>query len=269
MSTFVIKIIAMFTMFCDHISYVIYDSNHLNFLNYIGRIAFFLFCFQIVIGYKKTRDLRNYFFRLIVLAIISQIPYYVIFIYLLKFRFNLNVIFGLVLGLLSLMILNIHKTKDGKVSCRDEIDLIEQYKSLPKWQSIFILIAKLFSIILICIFVYVLEKKYKCPLDYSFASILLIIAMYLFYPFSKNIKNNMKTIILYVISIISFAFYESIKYFFQGKDLKGMMVILFCIIGGFIPFLYNGKKGKSIKWITYLFYPLHLVILIIMYLVLK
>ena len=79
MSTFVIKIIAIITMFCDHLSRVIYGGGETTFLNYIGRFAFFLFCFQLVLGYKKTKSLKKYMLRLLVIGIISQIPYTLFF----------------------------------------------------------------------------------------------------------------------------------------------------------------------------------------------
>ena len=73
MSSFIIKLIAIITMICDHCS----DTfiGHISFLNIIGRIAFPLFCFQLVIGYKHTKDVKKYLTRLIIFGIISQIPF--------------------------------------------------------------------------------------------------------------------------------------------------------------------------------------------------
>ena len=45
MTSFVLKIIAMITMFCDHLGDAIYRS--ISPFNYIGRIAFPIFAFQI------------------------------------------------------------------------------------------------------------------------------------------------------------------------------------------------------------------------------
>ena len=58
MSSFVIKLIAIITMLCDHSGDAI--IGHFSILNIIGRIAFPLFCFQIVVGYKHTKNVKKY-----------------------------------------------------------------------------------------------------------------------------------------------------------------------------------------------------------------
>ena len=74
MSAFVLKMIAMITMFIDHLGYVVHNGS-ISWFNYIGRFAFPIFAFQISEGYIHTKDLKKYFFRLFLLAIISEIPY--------------------------------------------------------------------------------------------------------------------------------------------------------------------------------------------------
>ena len=73
MSSFAIKLIAIITMFCDHFGDAI--LGRFSILNIIGRIAFPLFCFQIVIGYKHTKNINKYIIRLLLFGIISQIPF--------------------------------------------------------------------------------------------------------------------------------------------------------------------------------------------------
>ena len=73
MSSFILKLIAIFSMTCDHISYLIFGR--FSFLNYIGRFAFPIFAYQITEGYIHTSNLKKYFLRLLVFALISQIPF--------------------------------------------------------------------------------------------------------------------------------------------------------------------------------------------------
>lgn len=96
MSAFVLKIIAIITMFIDHLGYAIYGR--LSFFNYIGRIAFPIFAFQISEGYIYTKNLKKYLLRLFVFAIISQIPF-LLFYSIFSKNFALNIFFTLLLGM--------------------------------------------------------------------------------------------------------------------------------------------------------------------------
>ena len=71
MSSFVLKIIAVTTMLIDHSGYLIFGG--FSFMNYIGRLAFPIFAFLITEGYIHTSNIKKYFFRLLVFAIISQL----------------------------------------------------------------------------------------------------------------------------------------------------------------------------------------------------
>ncbi len=73
MTSFVLKIIGILTMLCDHTGDAI--IGHFSFLNLIGRIAFPIFAFQIVQGYMHTHNVKNYAFRLFSFACISQVPF--------------------------------------------------------------------------------------------------------------------------------------------------------------------------------------------------
>ena len=87
MSSFVLKMIAIISMFIDHIGYVIFGK--FSYFNYIGRLAFPIFAFQISEGYIHTKNLKKYFLRLFLFAIISQIPF-MLFHNLISTGFSLN-----------------------------------------------------------------------------------------------------------------------------------------------------------------------------------
>ena len=99
MSSFVLKLIAMIAMTMDHLSYVLY--NDISWLNYIGRLAFPIFAWQIAVGFEKTRDVKLYVFRLFILAMISQPIFYLLFENYFS-QIPINTIFTLLLGLLCL-----------------------------------------------------------------------------------------------------------------------------------------------------------------------
>lgn len=72
-------------------------------LNYIGRLAFPIFAYQITEGYTHTKNIKKYFIRLFLFAIISQIPF-ALFHSIVSTTFGLNVFFTLLLGLLCIYI---------------------------------------------------------------------------------------------------------------------------------------------------------------------
>lgn len=85
-----LKIIAIISMIIDHIGYVFYPG--IVELRIIGRISFPIFAYQIALGYLHTRDLKKYKLRLLIFAIISQIPY------VLVFPTGFNIFFNLLLA---------------------------------------------------------------------------------------------------------------------------------------------------------------------------
>ncbi|WP_347880709.1 TraX family protein [Paenibacillus sp. F411] len=65
--------LAMLTMLVDHVGLVFYPGEEI--WRMIGRIAFPLYVYALVLGYGRTSSKRRYFIRLGVIALVSQIPY--------------------------------------------------------------------------------------------------------------------------------------------------------------------------------------------------
>lgn len=94
-----LKIIAFISMLVDHIG-IIYFPDIL-FFRIVGRLAFPIFAWGIARGYRYTHNYNLYATRLLGLAIISQIPYFLLFN-----NQYLNVCFTLFAGLLILRLYN-------------------------------------------------------------------------------------------------------------------------------------------------------------------
>lgn len=227
MSAFVLKIIAIIAMTCDHLSYLIFG--HSSFLNYIGRLAFPIFAYQITEGYIHTHSLKKYFLRLFAFALISQIPFY-LFTSIFTDSFSLNIFFTLLLGLTSITIY-------------DKIDKIE-YKSKYIHR-----LFNLLSFILTCSIAYFASFVHT---DYGAFGVMIIFFFYVF----RNHKLLMN--ISFIISVLVY----------YGKKLiipPFASIYLGFAVCTIIPLLfinlYNHKKGKDIKYFLYLFYPVHLLII--------
>lgn len=221
MSSFVLKLIAIITMFIDHVGYVIFDG--FSFFNYIGRIAFPIFAFQISEGYIHTKNLKKYFLRLFIFALISQIPF-MLFHKIISNNFTLNIFFTLLLGLASIYIYDKSKHK--------------------------------FFGIVISIIIGIIAEFIHC--DYGFYGIAIILLFYVF----KN--NNLLSSISFIIAVTINYLIPIIKYGFYNIYLYLYIFTLIPII--FIS-LYNGKKGKNTKYLLYLFYPIHLLLIYGIYLI--
>ena len=103
MTSFTLKIIALITMFIDHLGYAIF--NKFSFFNYIGSVAFPIFAFQISEGFHYTKNVKKYFARLLLFAIFSQIPFMLFLSIFSTNIYKLNVFFTFMIKLLTAFIL--------------------------------------------------------------------------------------------------------------------------------------------------------------------
>ena len=85
-------------MTIDHIYAILYPE--LTFLHIIGRLAFPLFAYLIVLGVESTKKPRKYMITLLSFALISQIPYFLAFD--IQPFARLNILFTLFLGAMTL-----------------------------------------------------------------------------------------------------------------------------------------------------------------------
>ena len=286
MSSFVIKIIAIISMLFDHTNDVF--IGHLSVFNLIGRIAFPLFSFQLVVGYTYTHNIKKYISRMFIFALISQIPYS-IFIYIYTGTyFELNIFFTLATSLICMYILS---SKN-----------INIYLKLL-YISICLIIA------------------YYLKFDYSIFGILYPLFIFVFYPFQEkfgknrfspssflcmdndshlmnnnyrqNIKNPVTTnnnlnnnfnhnsnhnsshnfsnnsiikLIFFIAGTLALSIVKYVKLIPLISTSWFIGLVLFTFIPAIIMIFFNGKKGPSLKYIFYIFYPAHLLLLELIYL---
>lgn len=136
--------LAMITMLIDHLGFAFFQDERI--LRLIGRIAFPIYCYMLVVGYQHTRSKSKYSVRLLILALLSQFPFMYAFNIV-----NLNVIFTLLFGLLLLIALDKLPSLSNKI-----------FRVLPL----------LLSIILIAITAWIAQSLHT---DYGAYGILLIL----------------------------------------------------------------------------------------------
>lgn len=109
MTIFSLRLIAMVSMLIDHIAAVfLVDSPYYIFCRMIGRLAFPIFVFLLLEGYRNSSNIPRYCRRLYVVAVFSQIPFMVLW----PEPFHLNVCFSLLAGLLCFYFFYSSYTKD-------------------------------------------------------------------------------------------------------------------------------------------------------------
>ncbi len=96
--------------------------------------------------------------------------------------------------------------------------------------------------------------------DYGFFGVTII---FLFYVF-----KNSKTLMILSYSLTCTIYYV-LQIIINGYSYWYVLLCLFTILPIFLICLYNGKQGKKVKWILYLFYPVHLIILYLLTFVLQ
>lgn len=233
MTSFILKIIALFSMFCDHLGDAL--VGHFSFWNLIGRIAFPVFAFQISEGYIHTKNVKKYGLRLFVFALLSQIPFH---LFLQKFIPSsvgtLNIFFTLFLGLLCIVIYNYF-------SSSTENEFQHKIFDIPVGKIIGIALALLIA----CI-------GELLKIDYGTWGIIVIFVFYLF-------KNNKSIMIASYICLCAIRY--GYKIMLYGPYVQYIYLAIATIFPIIFISLYNGKQGYKMKYLLYLFYPLHLLLL--------
>ena len=229
MSSFALHIIAMIFMLCDHMWATILDYE---WLTCIGRIAFPIFAFLITEGYIHTSNINKYIKRMVIFAIITEIPFNLMVSASPIYPFHQNVLWTFVISLLTLKYLSFDNTKN------------------------------IFKSILIILLAIIIATVTMC--DYFGAGVMMVVGFYIF----RKSKLLQLLMMIYVNMILIQGYSYPIDiagytYYFpqQGFALLSLIFI----------WLYNGKQGYHAKWFKifcYAFYPLHMLILYILTIVL-
>ena len=235
MTSFILKIIAMLTMTMDHMGDAYFRQ--VSWMNLIGRFAFPIFAFQISEGYLHTKNLKKYFLRLFLFALISQVPF-MLFSFIYTEGLHLNVFCTLFIGLLVIFLYD-------KVLHSNINFTINEKINFGIKQGIGILIAILLGIF-----------AQTCHFDYGFFGIAIIFLFYIF----KN--NKLAMVISYITACI---LKYGIPIFLYGFNIWYILLGIFTMFSIIFICLYNGKQGKKVKYLLYFFYPVHLLILYLLF----
>src|SRR5574344_139646 len=106
LNTNILKIVGLIFMVIGHFKYLFLNPESILFyvLAIISRYTFVIFSYLLVLGFTKTRNIKKYIIRLLILGIISQ-PFFTFFSIGKIFEFyTFNIMITMALALLSLVI---------------------------------------------------------------------------------------------------------------------------------------------------------------------
>ncbi|MGN0428341.1 MAG: TraX family protein [Agathobacter sp.] len=112
-SSFTLHIIAMLLMLCDHLWATILSQYA--WLTWVGRIAYPIFAFMLVEGYFYTHNLKRYLGRLFFWAVLSELPFNLMYAGSPFYPFHQNVLWTFLLGLLCITLIEKVRQKGKKI----------------------------------------------------------------------------------------------------------------------------------------------------------
>lgn len=219
MSSFALHIWAMLLMLCDHLQLTLLPD--LPILRCVGRLAFPLFAFMAVEGYLHTRSLKKYLLRLLMLAVISEIPFDLLVSGSVFDPMHQNVIWTIILGL----------------CCIRAFENISADRKMML--SAVVIIASLAAAII-------------ARVDYSSAGVLTLLA---FYAFRGN-TVRCRLMQLLSLAFINLLLLGGIEFAFPYQALAVLSLPIIWLYDGS-----QGPHNGFIKAANYLFYPAHMLIL--------
>lgn len=231
-----LKLIAIVAMTIDHIAWLVfpgYDNGLVPvLLHIIGRLTCPIMCYFIAEGYHYTKNINKYTLRLFVFSFISHFAYIFASSSFIDPKSFIPFYYGDVFNQTSVM----WPLAWGLVMLR----VVNSERIKPSVKTVLV--------VLVCLITF--------PSDWSCIASLCILAIG---TNTGNFKKQMLWMVFYV------ALYSAV-YFFALDRLYGIiqMAVILAIP---LIMIYNGQRGKNqrinkiVKWMFYIYYPLHLFII--------
>lgn len=239
LSSFDLRLIAMISMLCDHAAKTLTLGFNTYWLFFLGRLAFPIFAFQLSEGYCHTKNFNKYFIRMLIFAVISEIPY--------NLAFGLNIISPFIQNVLWTFLISLIVLKG--------IDtIIKNNQNFNKPLVVLLVTLVMF------IGYFVGEIAF---VDYGGSGVLMVVLFYL----TRNVKLS------FIIQLIGMIILN--VFLIQG----GRIQLPITTVQIFVPiqsiallslifiWLYKGKQGYHSRWwsnLCYWYYPIHISVLVIL-----
>lgn len=292
-----LKLVAIFTMLIDHIAASLLEKllsrgRAFQFMNgeglytvysvmrSIGRLAFPIFCFLLVEGFIHTRNKSKYAIRLGIFALISEIPFDLAFDDKVFSWGHQNVFFTLLIGLIVMAGFELVRISEGKkwlyasavagvvLTGGIFVYLITfftpyitgSYDRNVIKGSVALIIWAIVAIFMLLVYVMVSRKKSPRETNVTFSYYAVLFA------------GMLLAILLHTdyggFGVLTIAIMYILRNNKMNSIVGGCVTLTIMMYGEFPCFLdlllirhYNGQRGLNLKYVFYLFYPVHLFLL--------
>lgn len=232
LSSAALHILAMLLMLMDHLWATVMVGQ--NWMTCVGRLAFPIFAFMCVEAYFHTKNLKKYLLRLLIFALLSEIPFDLMYGGTVFYPYHQNVLWTFLLGLLGIHWMERARASGGRLRyvltaaaavvlgfCIGSLSMVDYYGV---------------GVLTVFVFYFFRGRKWWCLVGQLAALYWLNVTLLggQYYPLS-----------------------------FLGMELEiceqGLALLALIPI-----WLYRGRQGyhsKPFQWFCYAFYPAHMLIL--------
>ena len=240
LTSFDLKLIGIILMVFDHIHQMFYFEGVPLWFTMLGRLVAPIFLFLSAEGFYYTRNRKKYMLNLLIGFWICQILFMAVPAILPNSKVELiNAIFGtLFLGLCAMWV---YDGFFGKVKYIGKAVLGLLFLFVTPFVTMFVMASQDMPLIIKQIFIFFIPSV----LTVEGGPIFILLAL-MFHIFRNKKIGTYLTLVL----VSLFIFISS------PQNDQWMMVFSLLPI-----YLYNGEEGRKEKWLFYIFYPLHIIVL--------
>ena len=235
-----LKILGCVFMLIDHLGAIIFPE--VLFLRIIGRLAYPIFAFALSEGCFHTRSRLKHFLLIFIMAILIQVVYVLA---MKDYSLSIFMVFSI-----SIILIYLYDYIQKTTS-----DILESEENSPKRYLIWILLIFIFLLIIVATIIFDITTPYL-KASYGFQGVLIPVIVYI----TMKLTNRSLPISLLVMGI---ALLASALMRMEYLNFFGLIAVL-------LLFLYNGERGKyNLKYFFYIFYPVHLIIIYLIFLLIN
>lgn len=223
----------MLLMLCDHLWATLLPQYAM--LTHIGRIAFPIFAFLLAEGARHTHDSKKYLLRLLFFAVLSEIPFDLMYGGTVFYPYHQNVLWTFLIALSGIFLAQSVEKK-----------FRHRWMAVPLWAA--------------CIFICYALGTFGMTDYYGFG--VLTVFLFILFPGTAGWQRLAQLVGLYWINcqglsgeLLSVTIFNcTVEFPEQGLALLALLPI----------WLYHGRQGyhsKIFQYICYGFYPIHMLLL--------